>query len=393
MTSTTTSASTPAAVVPASPSSSRRIPELDGLRGLAVLGVVLFHYFSSSNFGARGTALGYFVKIFGLGWTGVDLFFILSGFLIGGILLETRESPRFFRTFYLRRVHRILPIYFLLIFTYAVMVSLPARWFPAVLDVGGSSLAVVPGYLFFVQNFYFETQYFQGIFFSVTWSLALEEQFYLAAPPLVRFLSRRLLKRAVIATIVLAPLLRCLLFVQANDWHYLAVQEMPSRADELALGVGCAILWGTPGFREYLAQHQKLLYRAFFASALAIVALLWWFLHPSSIVTVSIGYTVLAVFYATLMLVVLTDTPGLLARFTRLKILRDLGEISYCVYLIHVLVLFFCFGFLLHTEPRIYDWRGLAVTLLAFVLTMVLAKLSWRYYERPMVRRGHRYSY
>ena len=94
MTSTTTSASTPAAVVPASPSS-HRIPELDGLRGLAVLGVVLFHYFSSSDFGARGTTLGYFVKIFGLGWTGVDLFFILSGFLIGGILLETRESPDF----------------------------------------------------------------------------------------------------------------------------------------------------------------------------------------------------------------------------------------------------------------------------------------------------------
>ena len=393
MTSATTSVSGSAAVIPASPSSSHRIPELDGLRGLAVLGVVLFHYFSSSDFGARGTALGYFVKIFGLGWTGVDLFFILSGFLIGGILLESRESPKFFPTFYLRRIHRILPIYFLLIFTYAVMVSLPARWFPAVLDVGGSSLAVPARYLFFVQNFYFRIQHFQWIWFSVTWSLALEEQFYLAAPPLVRFLSARLLKRAVIATIILAPLLRTLLFVQANGWHYLAVQEMPSRADELALGVGCAILWRTPGFRQYLVEHQKLLYRALLASTLAIVALLWWFLHPSSIVTVAIGYTVLAVFYATLMLVVLTDTPGRLARFTRWKVLRDLGEISYCVYLIHVLVLFVCSGFLLHTEPRIYDGRGVAVTLLAFVLTMVLAKLSWRYFERPLVRRGHRYSY
>jgi peptidoglycan/LPS O-acetylase OafA/YrhL len=135
------------------------------------------------------------------------------------------------------------------------------------------------------------------------------------------------------------------------------------------------------------------LYRVLLASTLAIVALLWWFLHPSSIVTVAVGYTALAVFYATLMLVVMTDTPGLLARFTRLKMLRDLGEISYCVYLIHIMVLFLCSAFLLHTEPRIYDWRGLAVTLLAFVLTMVLARLSWRYYERPLVRRGHRYTY
>jgi peptidoglycan/LPS O-acetylase OafA/YrhL len=116
-------------------------------------------------------------------------------------------------------------------------------------------------------------------------------------------------------------------------------------------------------------------------------------LHSTSIVTVAAGYSLFAVFYATLMLVVLTDTSGKLARLARLKVLRELGTISYCVYVIHVAVNGVCHVFLLGGEPRVYDWPGVAVTLLAILMTAGLAELSWKYYEFPLVRRGHRYSY
>jgi peptidoglycan/LPS O-acetylase OafA/YrhL len=386
----------PAAVpaVAALPSSSRRIPELDGLRGFAILQVVLFHYFSLSNFGARGGALGYCVKIFGLGWTGVDLFFVLSGFLIGGILLESRESPGFFQTFYLRRVHRILPVYFLWILLYVVILSLPAHWFPAALAVGDSSLSVVPRYLLFVQNLFFRQQHFQLLWFGATWSLAVEEQFYVVAPFLIWFMSARALKWTIASTIILVPMVRSVVFLSADPgWHYIAAQEMPFRADELAVGIGCAMLWREVRIQRFLAEHKRLLYRGLFALSCGVLGAAWWLLHPTSIVTVAAGYSLLALFYATLMLVVLTDTSGRLARLARLNALRELGTISYCVYVIHVAVNGLCHAFLLGGEPRVYDWPGLAVTLLAFLVTVGLAQLSWKYYERPLVRRGHGYSY
>lgn len=85
---------------------SRRIPELDGLRGLAILLVLFYHYIESSP------VLPGFLSVAGrLTWSGVDLFFVLSGFLIGGILLNARESPNYFKAFYVRRAYRILPIY------------------------------------------------------------------------------------------------------------------------------------------------------------------------------------------------------------------------------------------------------------------------------------------
>jgi len=87
----------------------KRLPELDGLRGLAILMVLLEHYAAESTYGARGTLSVTLSRISRLGWTGVDLFFVLSGFLIGGILLDFRHSPSYLKTFYIRRAHRILP--------------------------------------------------------------------------------------------------------------------------------------------------------------------------------------------------------------------------------------------------------------------------------------------
>jgi len=90
-----------------------RIPQLDGLRGVAILLVIALHYLNDSEHGSFGSFLYRFGSTFRLGWVGVDLFFVLSGFLIGGILLDAREAKNYFRTFYIHRFFRILPIYYL----------------------------------------------------------------------------------------------------------------------------------------------------------------------------------------------------------------------------------------------------------------------------------------
>jgi peptidoglycan/LPS O-acetylase OafA/YrhL len=92
--------------------SKSRVPELDGLRGLAIFLVVLFHYVSQEG-DAAATASRFLQRFAILGWSGVDLFFVLSGFLIGGILIDARASSFYYRTFYARRFFRIIPLYYL----------------------------------------------------------------------------------------------------------------------------------------------------------------------------------------------------------------------------------------------------------------------------------------
>jgi peptidoglycan/LPS O-acetylase OafA/YrhL len=168
-----------------------RWPELDGLRGAAILMVFLLHYVTDSrshegNFGL----LYHFAQIFRLGWSGVDLFFVLSGFLIGGILLDARSTSNVFRTFYTRRIHRILPIYYVLIAVYLTGSYAVAKW-----NLLGSAPYVENplhpvAYFLFLQNIVKASPSpFYHYLVSPTWSLAVEEQFYLIAPFLIGYLS------------------------------------------------------------------------------------------------------------------------------------------------------------------------------------------------------------
>jgi peptidoglycan/LPS O-acetylase OafA/YrhL len=98
-----------------------RIPELDGLRGVAIASVLVFHYLAIQGATPQHTLTSYLQRLTIMGGTGVDLFFVLSGFLIGGILLDVRESPRYFSTFYARRFFRIFPLYYAWIAAYILL--------------------------------------------------------------------------------------------------------------------------------------------------------------------------------------------------------------------------------------------------------------------------------
>src|SRR5262249_22413000 len=134
--------------------SGTRVPELDGLRGLAILLVILCHYVGNAEHSSLGVWPSRALAAFNIGWSGVDLFFVLSGFLIGGILLEERESANYFRAFYMRRMFRILPLYYGWTLLFGALV-IGAVWLsPGRFPVSYRDLWQVPAHLLFLQNFW-----------------------------------------------------------------------------------------------------------------------------------------------------------------------------------------------------------------------------------------------
>src|SRR6266481_2099118 len=131
-----------------------RVPELDGLRGVAILLVLLFHYISLEGPTKTGSWSSFLQRIVIMGWSGVDLFFVLSGFLIGGILVDARNSPSYFKTFYARRFFRIIPIYYLWILTYVVLVGVAGSFLRAHSNSGVIMAPGMPTYahFLFLQN-------------------------------------------------------------------------------------------------------------------------------------------------------------------------------------------------------------------------------------------------
>jgi peptidoglycan/LPS O-acetylase OafA/YrhL len=235
-------------------------------------------------------------------------------------------------------------------------------------------------------------QFLPATWFVVTWSLAVEEQFYLIIPPLLRFLSLRKVTWILATTICAAPFLRFAIYRLAQN-PLAAAFPMPCRADALAWGVLLAIAWRKPAFHDCLGRHPRLLQFLLFTSFLGVAALLWWLVRPINLVTVTIGYTWISLSYACLLLLAISQTNGWIASLLRWPKLQWLGTVSYCVYIIHLAFNYLAHYLLLHAFPEIYNARGLAVTLLALVLTLSVAALSWRYFERYLIRLGHSYSY
>ncbi|HEV2135036.1 MAG TPA: acyltransferase [Terracidiphilus sp.] len=200
------------------------IPELQGLRGLAVLAVVLYH--------CTPRLTGTWLEPVALwGWAGVNLFFVLSGFLITSILLESREKPHYFRNFYMRRVLRIWPVYVLCL----VVVYLNAPWFigPGVWE----AIRTAPwwAYIFFLQNlFHLSLPPSLG----PTWSLAIEEQYYFLWAPFVRVFRRpRMLLAVLLCAMAASPVIGAMHFRWVTETHTITHLDGIGMGSLLALGL------------------------------------------------------------------------------------------------------------------------------------------------------------
>src|SRR5579871_234555 len=231
------------------------IPELDGIRAIAILMVVMMHILAPDDQSSNALLTvvpRVLIGLIGHGWLGVDLFFVLSGFLITGILLDTRESPHYLRNFYGRRALRIIPLYFLCIVVMACFYPGNRPYFLLSLVF----LANMAGLLGV------SVPHGPGVF----WSLAIEEHFYLIWPWLVRALSQRALAFACASIIIAEPILRAVFVARGTDVYN------PSwfRFDGLASGALLAI-W----FRSSSASRRRSLQAAgvCLATAVAITLL------------------------------------------------------------------------------------------------------------------------
>jgi peptidoglycan/LPS O-acetylase OafA/YrhL len=376
---------------------SSRIPELDGLRGLAILLVIFYHY-THGNLLTRSNGLAFYVqRAAGAGWSGVDLFFVLSGFLIGGILIDARGSQSFFQTFYIRRFFRIIPIYYSWIFLYIALVAtagaaIQARSFSGKVLPNGCE---VYAHFLFIQNlvpFNFSAMPgIWGLWFSHLWSLAVEEQFYLIAPLMIAWLTPRHLPAALAAIACCAPIVRTALFshLQKVDMTHI----MPFRADGLALGMLAAIAWRSPKVRLWLTTNIRLLYTSAGLLFSGYGLLCWYAPDSNSLAINSFGFTWIAIFYALLLLIALAGSNGWLARVVRMAWLREIGRVSYCMYIVHLIAALFFYSVLLREPPEIVTLPGACVAAVAAAVTYLAARLSWTLLEHPLVRIGHGFKY
>jgi peptidoglycan/LPS O-acetylase OafA/YrhL len=367
---------------------SKRIPELDGIRGAAILLIFITHWI-----GLEGGSIRMPHQLRGLimfGASGVDLFFVLSGFLIGGILLDAKDSENYFKVFYVRRFYRILPLYGVLCLWSVAVFHAPLSthdW----LFAGGAPWYA---YLTFGQNFWMaKLNSMNSSQLDATWSLAIEEQFYLVMPLVIRVVSRKLLPYVLCVGVLLAPLFRIALWFGLNPARRAMATYVltPCRMDALLLGVLAALAVRNSICWDWLVANKRTLSAASITLGCGLLVFNRK-LGFGSFGCASVGFTWIALFYLSLLLLAVTQR-GIVSRLFRLRPLTELGILAYGLYLFHGPMLGLVYGLSGRASPKLIGLSTIGLTSLSAILVLSFARISWLYFEKPLVALGHRHQY
>lgn len=368
--------------------SSSHAPELDGIRGLAILGVLCSHGVGLSGLFRRtpNSLLENFFAYFTIPlWGGVDLFFVLSGFLITGILQRTKTDQRYFQSFYARRALRIFPIYY-----FALTLTL---------ILGHFSLEIANGlpawnswrvaFFLYLQNWpvFWHGEKIMAGYWGAYWSLAVEEQFYFLWPFLILYSSEKTIRRLCIIGCVVALPVRVMLTHFYFRGSFGLAQLTSSRVDGLLLGAFIAV---------YTFERKRLIPKSWIACSTLIGVIVLGYIglfHAGEFVATgewmtTIGITAFALLSAAL--VALSQYRlSFLQRVLTLKGLRVVGKYSYGMYMYHLLLLLPVRSYLLSDAA---SWVHL--NFLGKILFMVLellgiflaAKLSYDRFESRFLK-------
>lgn len=297
----------------------RHIPALDGLRGLAILLVLSWHSMPVTH--------GFFP-----GWAGVDLFFVLSGYLITGKLLATKDGPNYFLNFYRNRALRILPLYYAVLFSFLAVVLLFVQ------KQHLAEFSIYTGhwksFMLFTQNWTFIfVGYPKNISLAHFWSLAIEEQFYLAWPVVI-LLTKSPASRIKLfaALIILVMLVRTALYLFYPPSHFPDHFNTFLRADSLIAG---ALLYQLhhAGIKIDAGMVKR---AALLLLILIVVGLIATGVSPFTLFFGTVGYTVVALFFACVLHLIVVPGKNAPDRIFRWPFLRYCGKISYGLYILHL---------------------------------------------------------
>lgn len=325
-------------------------------------------------------------KATSLTWCGVDIFFVLSGFLIGGILIDNQRSPHFFRTFYVRRAARIFPMYYAIVFLTFGITLLGIR------DVPGSS-PLFDGhfspwaYLSYTQNLlmsHYGNWGFRPL--GLTWSLAIEEQFYLVFPLVVYFTPIQRLPHLLFLGIFSGWIIRIGLLHFHPHPEFSTYTLLPARCD--ALFMGGLIAW-------CIRHNAAVFHRLRVPSTRVVIGLTILAIYASlsashagigSPLAVYVGHTWFALSGSAVIVICITSPDSGVAHFFRQRWLRWLGGISYTLYLVHDMVLHATFwAFTGSSSPKLDGLLEILLTCTSIIISLTLATLSWKYFEKPLI--------
>lgn len=360
-------------------SGSGHIPALDGLRGWAILWVIIWHYVN-------------FLKSWFPGWAGVDLFFVLSGYLITGRLMQTKGTPGYFSRFYRNRVLRIFPVYFAFLLVFFAIILLFVR---------SRNLPLFTLYLWHWKSFFLFTENWTFIRFGFPgdhslqhlWSIAVEEQFYLIWP-MVIFLTPSAISgtRIFSVAILLVMLIRSGFYFTYGHGSLIYYNTF-FRMDSLLAG---SLLYQLHDGGITIPSRFLKWVAGFFLTVFIAGCCFSNGLSPGNPFFVTIGYTILALLFACLLHLAVQNGNGIIPRFFQHRFLRFCGRISYGLYIFHVPMLLIV-GTKLHLwgVARWPDRAGLIHYLSAtgcLLLSFLISSLSYRYFESWFLRFKYKFD-
>jgi peptidoglycan/LPS O-acetylase OafA/YrhL len=359
-----------------------RVPALDGVRGLAVLAVMLLH---CGNSFTHSTLTEHAIKklLSGL-WPGVNVFFVLSAFLITGILLNTRQSPNYFRAFYARRVLRIFPLYFVALAILLVIL-------PGLNLIPKTSRSEQLWLWLYLYNWHVTFQSSPSTFLIHFWSLAIEEQFYLIWPALVYLLGPRISRVCLfgIAVSFTYRLVMCRLHVPTAYVYF----PTSARLEDLCIGALAACVVCNSGwlacFRANVKITMLIAAAALLSAALAARGfeaikwppLLW-------------GTTAVCTLTAAALIMTHSGSDCRLSKWLSFGLLRWFGKYSYGLYVIHLPVYAAIAHYFVPAGSAIVRLLcGAGVTASVIMVSSGAAYLSYTHLEAPFLRLKKRFSY